>query len=194
LAALCLAPLLGACGEPTGPTLVPAEVNLSKGGRGGGSTESKGGEIIPGDLQLGAADAPALATTCPSAGFSKNSWVLVFGKSGCLIVTPLGASSLYDPYSLADDLVLNVQQEKGKNGRITHVRLAGQDVDGPEGIWHTTDWIAVAEPIVPTTAGFTVHVRARNVEVWRTDSHLAGGNRVEMIGTVSIGDIIYPRQ
>jgi hypothetical protein len=158
-----------------------------------GDPFGQGAEIIQGDLGLTAADAPALATTCPSAGFSKNSWVLVFSKSGCLIVTPLWASTLYDPYPLTDDLVVNVQRD-GKSGPITHVRLAGQDVDGPEGVWHTTDWIPVAQPVVPTTAGFTLRVHARNVEVWRTDSHLAGGNRIEMIGTVSIGDIVYPRQ
>jgi hypothetical protein len=193
LAALALVQLLAGCEMPTHPSLAPAEVSLSKGGKGGSSGGSQGADIIRGDLVLSTADAAALATTCPSAGFSKNSWTLVFGKSGCLIITPLWASVLYVPYALTDDLIVNVQQD-GRNGPITHIRLAGQDVDGPEGVWHNTDWIAVAQPVVPTTAGFTLNVHARNVEVWRTDSHLAGGNRIEMIGTVSIGDIVYPRQ
>jgi hypothetical protein len=193
LAALALVPVLAGCEVPTQPDLASADASLSKSAKGGGSGSSQGADIIEGDLVLTAADATALATTCPSAGFSKNSWTLVFGKSGCLIVTPLWASVLYVSYALTDDLIVSVQRD-GKNGPITHVRLGGQDVDGPEGIWHNTDWIAVAQPVVPTTAGFTLHVHAKNIEVWRTDSHLSGGNRTEMIGTISIGDIVYPRQ
>ncbi len=81
-------------------------------------------------------------------------------------------------------------KEKGNNGRITHVRLLAQDVIGEAGIQHNTDWIPVAYPVVPLKTGGTLHVHAANVEVWRTDSH-TGGTRAEMIGLVSIGDIVY---
>jgi hypothetical protein len=47
----------------------------------------------------------------------------------------------------------------------------------------------VAIPIVPTKSGYTLHVHAANVAVWRTDAH-TGGNRVAMIGWIRIGDIV----
>ncbi len=160
----------------------------------GGSPATPGASVMQGDLALADADAPALTSSCPSAGFTPNAWAVVFGKSGCLIVRPLWSSATYAEYALTDDVVLQVRLEKGKNGRITHMRLNAQDVDGEAGIWHNTDWIAVAQPVVPTKAGFTLHVHAKNVAVWRYDSHLGDGNRVEIIGTVSIGDVVYPQQ
>ena len=99
-------------------------------------------------------------------------------------------NSSYEPYALTDDVKLIMLKEKGNNGRITHVRLLAQDVIGEEGIQHNTDWIPVAHPVVPLKNGGTLHVHAANVEVWRTDSH-TGGTRVEMIGLISIGDIVY---
>jgi hypothetical protein len=193
LGVLVLCAPLAACEGPTRRLLEPAPATLTKVGTGGGSKSTPGATMVQGALMLDPSDAPALTTTCPSAGFTRNAWTLVFGKSGCLVVRPSWSSPAYEPYPLLDDLVVSVQRD-GKNGPITHVRLGGQDVDGPEGIWHTTDWIPVAKPIVPTTAAFSLHVHATNVQIWRTDSHLGGGNRVGMIGTVSFGDIEYPRQ
>lgn len=195
LRALVLATFLFACSDATGPTTEPAASLLARGGKpgsGGGSGSGGGADVLQGDFALLASDAAALTSTCPGSA-APPGWAVVFGKSGCLIVSPLWASTLYESYVLEDDLVLNTQIEKGKNGRITHVRLNGQDVDGEAGIWHSTGWIAVAEPVVPSKAGFTLHVHVKNVEVWRYDSHL-GGNPVEMIGTISIGDIVYRPQ
>lgn len=189
-----LAAFTVACSDPVEPnTINPGTSALAKGGNPGGG-ETPGADVRQGDLALADGDAPALVSTCSSGGFAGNGWAVVFGKSGCLLAPTLWASSTYPEYKLVDDVVIGVQIEKGKNGRITHVRLNAQDVDGAAGIWHTTDWIPVAQPVIPSKAGFTLHVHARNVEVWRTDSHLGGGNRVEMIGTISIGDIAYPTQ
>jgi hypothetical protein len=191
LAALIAAAILFACADVTAPVI---DEPLIAEGRGGSVTP--GGVVAQGDFILDPSDAPALASTCPSQGFSGNSWAFVFGKSLCLIVAPNPWTGVLHPtpYVLLDDIIINVTLESGKNGRITHVRVAGQDVDGPEGIWHNTDWIPVAEPVVPSKAGFTLHVHAKNVAVWRTDSHLAGGNKVEIVGYVSIGDMVYPKQ
>jgi hypothetical protein len=153
---------------------------------------AEGASVVPGDLVRGAGDAPALASTCPASPPAGNGWAVSFGKSGCLIITPEWASSSYAPYPLTDDVLINVRVESGKNGRITHVRIYAQDVNGEAGIAHQSDWIPVETPVVPSKAGFVLHVHAKNVQIWRLDSHLAGGNRVEMIGTVSIGDVIYP--
>lgn len=170
----------------------PSTILHAKGGNSGGSETGGVADIAAGDL-LSTEGESVLASRCPGAA-SPPGWAVVFGKTGCLIVTPNWASTTYEKYALTDDLVLDVQREKGKNGRITHVRLKGQDVDGEAGIWHNTDWVAVAEPVVPSTAGFTLHVHARNVQVWRYDSHLGDGNRVDMIGTITIGDVVYRPQ
>ncbi|MGK2934847.1 MAG: hypothetical protein ACSLFE_06335 [Gemmatimonadaceae bacterium] len=192
--------VIAGCSEPVGPdTTAPAASIHAKGGNsGGGSGSGSGAYVIQGDLVLTDANAPALTSTCPTPhGFSGSGWALVYGKTGCLLAPTVWTST--DPtlaeYKVADDVVLGVQMEKGKNGRITHVRLNGQDVDGEAGIWHTTYWIPVAQPVVPTTAGFTLRVHARDIPVWRTDSHLArGSNPVQVIGLISIGDIVYPAQ
>jgi hypothetical protein len=189
---ILLAAFTVACSDPVEPNPIsPSASTLAKGGNAGGSVGA-GANVLQGDFALVESDAAALASTCASAGFAGSGWAVVFGHSECLIVTPLWASTTYEPYPLRDDVTLNVQLEKGKNGRITHIRLYAQDVIGEAGIAHQTDWVAVATPVVPSRAGFTLHVHAKNVQVWRLDSHLAGGNRVEMIGTISIGDIVYP--
>lgn len=184
-----------ACSEVVGPnTIMPDESALAKGGNSGGG-QRPGPDVLQGDFVLTDSDAAALANTCPSAPLAgSRAWAVVFGHTECLIVQPLWASTAYEPYPLRDDVTLNVRQESGKNGRLTHVRLYAQDVIGEEGIAHETDWVDVAVPVVPSKAGFTLHVHAKNVAVWRLDSHLSGGNRVEMIGTISIGDIVYPAQ
>jgi hypothetical protein len=145
-------------------------------------------DVVAGDFAPGAADAPALATTCPGATSPANPAV-VFGKTRCLLVS-LSHDGV--DYEMTDDMVLAVQLEKGKNGRITHIRLNGQDVDGEAGLWHNTDLIAVEQPAAPDRAGFTLHVHAANVPVYRWDSHLPrSGQRVGVVGYISIGDIIY---
>ncbi|MGH7558417.1 MAG: hypothetical protein ACREMD_11695, partial [Gemmatimonadota bacterium] len=64
------------------------------------------------------------------------------------------------------------------------------DVIGEAGIAHETDRVLVAVPVVPSDDGFVLHVHAKNVEVWRKSGHTRG-DRVEMIGWISIGDIVY---
>ena len=189
VSAVLLASILVACSDATSPTIEPGAPALARGGTVGASFA----DVLRGDFALGEADAPALTSSCPGQSGAPG-WAAVFGKSRCLIVAPLWASTVYRAYTLEDDIVIGTLIEKGKNGRITHVRLNGQDVDGTEGIWHSTDWIAVAVPVIPSKAGFTLHVHAANVQVWRYDSHLGDGNRVAIIGTVSIGDIVYRSQ
>lgn len=61
---------------------------------------------------------------------------------------------------------------------------------GEAGIQHGTDWIPVAVPVVASRNGGTLHVHAASVEVWRLSGHTAGV-RVEVIGRISIGDVLY---
>ena len=88
---------------------------------------------------------------------------------------------------LTDDIVIRVP---GHKGVLTAVQLAGQDVIGGEGIAHESEQIPLLPPIEPDPAGFTIHVHADNVPVWKLSRHL-GGKRVEIIGCISIADMVY---
>jgi hypothetical protein len=113
-----------------------------------------------------------------------GSWQIQTFGSGCLHFTPTGAS-----YELTDDITISTPGLQ-KDGVITRLRLYAQDVSGPDGIAHTTDDIPVAQSVAPDPAGFTLHVHADNVPVYRLSGH-TGGKRTAMIGTISIGDIVY---
>lgn len=181
----------------------PSAAQLAKGGKpgdgGGGSEGDLMGTIVAAADHF-AGDAEPLASTCPTV-VKVGQWHLDFGSpSVCLEVTltwntdPETNAYAGNPYTLTDDVKLVVRKESGKNGRITHVRLLGQDVVGEAGIGHNTDAIPVAVPVVPDKAGFTLHVHAARVPVYRLDSHLFDGNRVALIGWVSIGDAVYSTQ
>lgn len=192
---VCALLLLAACdraaSDPLVPEIVPAEAR--GGGKGGGGEGDGGllGDVVPGDV--GPTVSPLLGSTCPTA-VKTGQWHLDFGPSGCLIVVlEWNVDSGYDPYPLTDDVKLIVLKESGKHGRITHVRLLGQDVAGESGIAHETDFIPLAHPVVPDKAGFTLHVHADGIEVWRLSDHV-GGERVTVIGKVAIGDAVYTPQ
>jgi hypothetical protein len=148
------------------------------------------GDVVVGEYAFAPGDATLLASTCPASAGSNNSWSLDFGHSQCLIVRPdWNPASSYAPYALTDDVKLVTLQDKSSK-RITHLRLLAQDVIGEAGIQHNTDWIPVAVPVAPSRSGGTLHVHAPNVEVWRLSGH-TGGTRVEMVGWISIGDLVY---
>jgi hypothetical protein len=133
------------------------------------------------DVAFGYVSEP-LVSTCPGA--VGDGYHVAFGDSGCLEFTPTGSD-----YALTDDILMWNPGLK-KDGRITRVRFVAQDVAGPDGIKHDTDEIPVAVPVVPDPAGFTLHVHADNVPVYRLSGH-TGGKRVAMIGTISVWDIVY---
>lgn len=175
------------CGSPiTSPEEHGAAVLESAGKKPSSeSTGSSTADLSPGDFLVEETSPAPLASSCPG-GVQAGNYHVDFGHTECMVVCPLGSA-----YCLRDDVKFIVTKEKGKNGRITHVRLYAQDVIGDAGIGHETADIPVAIPAVPIKQGFTLHVHARNIPVWRLDSHGGDGNRVEVIGTISIGDIIY---
>lgn len=177
--------LLAGCSEL--PTTAPADdldPQLAK--RGGGSTLLGG--VHAGDAGLDPLQPAVLASTC--GGAVSTQWHINYGHTECLIVRAAWTSTSYQPYELRDDVRLIMRVAKGKNGRITHVKLLAQDVIGDAGIAHETDDIAVAVPVSPSKRGFVLHVHATAVPVWRLSGH-TGGDRVEIVGTVDIGDIEY---
>lgn len=171
-------------------------VQLAKGGKGGGGGDAGSTTTLTGTINSTdfTGESAPLQSTCPTV-VKVGQWHLDFGSDGCLVVTlTWNDQSGFAPYELTDDVKLLVQKESGKNGRITHVTLVGQDVVGEAGIGHRTDAIPVDQPVVPNKAGFTLHVHASMVPVYRLDSHLFDGNRVALIGWVSIGDAVYSTQ
>lgn len=153
----------------------------------GGKTQLTG-NVVVGDASFDPADATPIVSRCSvPAG---NTWGLDFGHTQCLVVQPdWNPASSYEPYALTDDVKLIVLQDRSTKV-ISHVRLLAQDVIGEAGVQHNTDLIPVAVPVAPDRNGGTLHVHAANVEVWRLSGH-TGGTRVEMIGRISIGDLVY---
>ncbi len=189
LAAILGALIVAGCSRqsqsPVSPTAADA---ASADARAGGTGTKLRGDVVVGDAIFAAEDASPIASTCSTQ--AGNTWSLDFGHTQCLVVRPVWSpDSSYQPYALTDDVkVITLQDRSSK--LITHVRLLAQDVIGDAGIQHDTDWIPLAAPAAPAKGGGTLHVHAANVEVWRLSGH-TGGTRVEMIGRISIGDLVY---
>ena len=59
---------------------------------------------------------------------------------------------------------------------------------------HVSDVPSVTLIVLPDGIGFTLHVHAADVDLWRLDTHLPKkkSKQVEFVGTFSLGDMIYP--
>lgn len=93
--------------------------------------------------------------------------------------------------TLTDDI--SVQVRTNKQGQIVEVQLYGQDIIGKDGIAHESEEIVIDPPVDPLPeGGFTLHVDANLVPVWKMNKHLnGGGKRVEIVGYVSFADMEY---
>ena len=92
---------------------------------------------------------------------------------------------------LTDDIV--VRAMKDSSGNIDRIQLTGQDLIGTEGLWHQTDVIPVAVVASPSNGGFTIHVHARDVTLWKCNTHLMKKQTTcnEVAGTFSLDDMVY---
>jgi hypothetical protein len=88
---------------------------------------------------------------------------------------------------LCDDPILTAANRKGV---ISSVQFFIQDDIGTEGIQYETEKVVLDAPVQAQPCGFLVHVHRDFVPVWRLAGH-TGGPRVEMVGTISIGDVWY---
>ncbi|MBI2072739.1 MAG: hypothetical protein HYT81_06860 [Gemmatimonadetes bacterium] len=175
-----------------GPTAAESDSPLLAAQGGGSSNNTLLGDVASGDY-VDPTMASPLTSTCP-APVKGSGWSLNFEHTQCLIVQPdWNTDSGFEPYALTDDIVLGVLKKQGKDGQITYVRFYGQDVIGEAGIAHNSDTIPVAVPVIPTKSGFVLHVHAPRVAIWRLSGH-TGGDRVALIGWVSIGDLVYRPQ
>jgi hypothetical protein len=96
-----------------------------------------------------------------------------------------------DGATLTDDII--IQTVTTRSGDVVGVRVTGQDVIGEAGIAHESDVLDVVPIILPDGVGFTLHVHAVDVDLWKLDTHLRKkkSKRVKHVGTFSLGDMIY---
>lgn len=158
----------------------PLAAGLQKKGKGGGGG---GGSSLVADVVMGDffSDGGTPLVSAGPAATSKG-YAVLFKHTRCGDITPEGSS-----YALTDE---NRIETTVKRGQITRVRFWAQDVIGEEGIAHETDWVTIDPPAPVSKSGFTLHVHADNLQVWQLDG-LRDGNRVQIIGTISIGDVVY---
>lgn len=124
----------------------------------------------------------------------------------CLAQTPAGTLVAFFPrhdlcatlitdtgYALTDDLSIQVKLDR--QGRISSLFVAGQDVIGEAGIMHISDTVVFDPPVPVTREGFVLHVDVDNLAIWMTDHHLLRNKpkKVQMVGRISLGDLIYVR-
>lgn len=91
---------------------------------------------------------------------------------------------------LTDDIVAKVSLNS--SGKVVSVRISGQDVIGAAGLLHRSDPMIVA-PTDPRAGGFTIHVHATDVRLWKCNTHLLGKQTTCNVpaGTFSLDDMIY---
>ncbi len=150
------------------------------GGNGDGGKTFFSVDLVPHTASFNPSD-PTLVSTCSGTAEDSNYSVSWPRFSECVTITPTGG------YQLNNDPVLTFAK---KRGSITGITFFIDDVVGGDGIQHETDQIPVDPAAEPSPSGFTVHVHADGVEVWRLKGHL-GGPRVQMIGTISIADVVF---
>jgi hypothetical protein len=88
---------------------------------------------------------------------------------------------------LCDDPILTAANRKGV---INSVQFYIQDDIGTEGIQYETETVILDTPAQTNPCGFLVHVHRDGIPVWKLAGH-TGGPRVQIVGTVSIGDVWY---
>ncbi len=170
----------------------PNQGSCKDGGGGGGGDGTK---VTWSEADLVVHEVPdvnsTLRSTCPGTPGSKPSNPTVEWKDGtpdgagneaCVTVTPKGSA-----VPLTNDASMIVATKKGST-EVT-LQFSIQDVAGAEGIQYRTDRFVIDAGEEFTGAGFTLHVHS-SVDVYRLKGH-TGGPKVENVGTINIGDIVY---
>ena len=147
-------------------------------------------------------NASTLLSTCPGTPGAKLSNPTVEWKDGnedefvadgenehCVTVTPFRTDGF--PVTLTNDAHLIVATKKGST--TVTVQFLIQNIGGVDGIQYRTDRFTIvpAEGFTGFTgANSTLHLHATDVHIYRLKGH-TGGPKVEDVGTINIGDIVY---
>lgn len=160
-----------------------------KGGKGGGKDAGVVFDVAVVNPENTLYDAPTWLPTCTATADAskpgKKNYTALFDRHDlcATITTSTGAQ-------LTDDITIQVTTTKNV---ITSIQVHGQDVIGEDGIAHESEAVAITPPVTPSASGFTVHVHVDNLPIWKLSGHL-GGPRVEIVGYISIGDLVYTPQ
>ncbi len=156
-----------------------------KPGGGGGGGSKLIFDVVFENSEVTLYDAPTYLPLCLARTGGKNNYSALFPRHDlCATVTTSTGRTL------TDDIGVTVNTTKGL---ITSVQLRGQDVIGEEGIAHESELVALTPPVAPSDAGFTLHVHVDNLPIWKLSRHL-GGKRVEIVGYISLADMVYTPQ
>lgn len=176
---LVIAALIASAALITPP---PVPAAPAKGGGGGNQNAAYTIAVTSDPLWTPAPTQPTYSPACLAETPGPGGYTALFPRHDlCATVTTSSGSQL------TDEVLIQVNAHKGF---LTSVQLRGQDVIGEEGIAHESEQIPLLPPLEPDPAGFTVHVHADNVPIWKLSRHL-GGKRVEIIGYISIADMVY---
>ncbi len=171
-----------------GLATAPVKAHHCKGGHfdpdtcGGGTTELLFKVDFTKHLDF---DAPTYLPLCSAQTQNERNYTALFDRHDlcATVFTSSGAT-------LTDDILIQVGKNKDKH--IVSVQLFGQDVIGKDGIAHESEIVEIDPPVVPSEAGFIVEVDTDDLPIWKMNKHLTGGGkRIEIIGYISIGDMVY---
>lgn len=200
----------------------PAPAAKGGGGKGGdGSTNENNFDVAVTDHGLGVSNPPSWEGNPPANLYAPtvpplfdcigdtpgggNNWAFFLPDpqdnppNECAVVDlyDLGGT---DPngYILYDDVHFSTDQHQGQ---LLAVYLHGQEAIGRAAKAHESELMPLGENGLGIPApteqerldGFTLHVHAQDVPVWKLSKHL-GGKQVEIVGYVSIGDLVYTPQ
>ncbi len=129
--------------------------------------------------------APTYLPLCSAQTQNERNYTALFDRHD-LCATVFTSSGV----ALTDDILIQVGKNKDKH--IVSVQLFGQDVIGKDGIAHESEIVEIDPPVVPSESGFIVEVDIDDLPIWKMNKHLTGGGkRIEIIGYISIGDMVY---
>jgi len=129
---------------------------------------------------------PCAGRTPEASGRDNVAYVVFFPRDPCSTLTTSTGAKLTDG--------LRIDVARNSAGAIYAVQVSGQDVVGSDGIAHRTDLIAIPGPAVtPSASGFTLHVHAVDVPLYRCNTHrIKNNSRCDQnVGTFSFDDMIY---
>ena len=180
------------------PILADHKPNHGKGGGGDGGGGNKGEVLFKVDVvgdPVADLDAPIYSPTCSAFTIERK------GPHR----TYLARYEQVDPDNPCDDVELlppegspdytlthgiNLMLTTDDDGCLTSFQLRGRTVSGEENTVHESE-IATFTECVTSDLGFTLHVDRSLLPIWSLTFKGKKRVRVEIVGEISVGDLIY---